>query len=99
MSAFVFSPRAKQDLAEIWRYLAADAGEEIADRIQQELLERCEILAVMPEQGYLRPDLSSRPVRFVPVYSWLIVYRAARPLEIVAVIHGRRDLRRALRTS
>lgn len=97
MSVFVFSPRARQDLAEIWRYLAANAGEELANRIQQELLERCEKLPSMPHQGYLRPDLSKRPLRYVPVYSWLIVYRVAEPLEIVAVIHGRRDVRRALR--
>ena len=51
----------------------------------------------MPSQGYLRPDLSTSPVRFVPVYSWLIVYRVAEPLEIVAIIHGRRDIRKALR--
>ena len=98
MSAFVFSTRAKEDLAEIWRYLAANAGEELADCIQRELLERCEILAPMPHQGYLRPDLSRRRLRYVPVYSLLIVYRVAEPLEIVAVIHGRRDVRRALRT-
>ncbi len=99
MSPYVFSPRAKQDLSDIWAYLANNAGEAVADRVQQELVDRCEILAAMPEQGYLRPDLSSRPVRFVPAYSWLIVYRVARPLEIVAVIHGRRDLRQVLRSS
>lgn len=49
----------------------------------------------MPGQGTPRSDLSRRPVRFVPLYSWLIVYRSSTPIEIVAVIHGRRDIRNA----
>ena len=98
MRTLRFSPRAEQDLAAIWEHLATHAGEELADRIQSELLARCESLAAMPGQGTPRPELSLRPVRFVPVYSWLIVYRSSTPLEIVAVIHGRRDIRNALRS-
>ena len=50
-----------------------------------------------PRQGHLRPDLYPAPVRFVAVYSWLVAYRPTKPLQIVAVIHGNRDVRRHLR--
>jgi len=37
-------------------------------------------------------------VRFFPVYSYLIVYRpATKPLQVVAVLHGRRDVEKILR--
>ncbi|MBK9778004.1 MAG: hypothetical protein IPP62_16870 [bacterium] len=38
-------------------------------------------------------DLTSRPVRFFPVYSYLVVYSAnARPIEIVRVLGGAQDV-------
>jgi plasmid stabilization system protein ParE len=40
-----------------------------------------------------RKDLTSRPVRFFPVYSYLVVYSAnARPIEIVRVLGGAQDV-------
>jgi antitoxin ParD1/3/4/toxin ParE1/3/4 len=41
----------------------------------------------------LRSDLTPLPVKFWPVFSYLIVYDpAARPLAIVRVLHGRQDV-------
>jgi plasmid stabilization system protein ParE len=37
-------------------------------------------------------------VLFFPVYSYLVVYRPEkRPLEVVAIIHGGRNVRRVLK--
>ncbi len=37
------------------------------------------------------------PVKFFPVYSYLIVYRPeTKPLQVVAILHGRRDLEQLL---
>ncbi len=47
--------------------------------------------------GHLREDLAEEPLRFWPVYSYLIIYRPdSRPLEIVRVLHGARDVRNLL---
>ena len=47
--------------------------------------------------GHLREDLAREPLRFWPVYSYLIIYRPdSRSLEIVRVLHGARDVKNLL---
>ena len=55
-------------------------------------------LADVPGKGHTRPDLNSRDVLFFSVYQYMIVYRRTEVVEIVAVLHGKRDLKRLLRT-
>jgi plasmid stabilization system protein ParE len=50
-----------------------------------------------PGKGHSRPDLASRDVLLFSVYQYMIVYRRAAKLEIVAVLHGKRDVKRLLR--
>ena len=55
------------------------------------------LLASHPEAGHFRRDLTPLPVKFWSVFSDLIVYDpAARPLAIVRVFDGRRDVRAIL---
>jgi len=50
-------------------------------------------LGSQPEVGHVREDLTSRPVKVWPIYSYLIVYDPeTKPVEIVRVLHGMRDL-------
>ena len=43
--------------------------------------------------GHRREDLTRHPVLFWPVGAYLIIYRAdRRPIEIVAVTQGSRDI-------
>jgi hypothetical protein len=54
------------------------------------------ILALMPfpGQGYRRPNLTSRPLRFKLVREYVIAYAPEKkPLWVVAVFHGRRSPR------
>jgi antitoxin ParD1/3/4/toxin ParE1/3/4 len=54
-------------------------------------------LARIPGMGHSREDLADESLRFWPVYSYLIIYRPeSRPLEVVRVLHGSRDVRRIL---
>lgn len=54
-------------------------------------------LAGMPEMGHVREDLAQASLRFWPVYSYLIVYLPeSRPLQILRVLHGARDVRSLL---
>ena len=36
---------------------------------------------------------------FFAVYQYMIVYRAKKPLEIVRVLHGKRDVKKILKDS
>ena len=59
-----------------------------------EILHRCKDLVAFPHQGYRRPDLTNRPLRFVLVRDYLVAYAPdKRPLLILAVVHGHRSPR------
>ena len=93
MTGFVLHPAALADLEEIWEFIAADSPE-AADRVSDEVYEAIRTLASFPQAGYARTDLSSRPLRFHPVRSYLLAYAPEEnPLLVVAVLHGRRNPR------
>jgi plasmid stabilization system protein ParE len=97
MSNFVLSPDAEEDVFQIWAYLFRRAGLDMANRIESELYNTFEALARMPGQGHRRPDLTDAPVLFFALYQYLIVYRTKTPIEIVRVLHGRRNVERMLK--
>ena len=93
MSGFVLHPDALTDLTEIWEYIAAD-NPSAADRVLAEIQEAIRALVPFPQLGHVRPDLTSRPLRFQLVRDLLIAYAPEeRPLVVVAVLHGRRNPR------
>ena len=97
MSQYRLSDRAEADLEEIWLYVAQHSVRG-ANRLLDELYEALRKLAVMPQMGHLREDLSEEPLRFWSVRSYMIVYRSeTSPIEIVRVVSGYRDLSRLLR--
>lgn len=98
MKPYVVAPEAEDDLRQIWRYLLEAAGLAIANRIQGELVDAFEGLADIPGKGHKRADLTGRDVLFFSVYQYMIVYRRAEMVEIVAVLHGKRDVTRLLKT-
>lgn len=98
MKSYLVAPEAEDDLKQIWRYLLGEAGLAIANRIQSELVDAFEGLADVPGKGHKRSDLTSRNVFFFSVYQYMIVYRQAAMVEIVAVLHGKRNVKRLLKT-
>jgi len=43
-------------------------------------------------------ELTDEPVKFFSVYFYLIVYRPeTKPLQVVAILHGRRDVEQLLK--
>ena len=61
----------------------------------EEVFER---LAERPGLGHSREDLTNRPLRFWSVFSYLVVYDPeSRPLTIIAVLHGARDVEKLLK--
>lgn len=97
MKSYIVAPEAEDDLRQIWRYLLGEAGLAVANRIQGELVDAFEGLADAPGKGHKRPDLTNRDVLFFSVYQYLIVYRRTEIVEIVAVLHGKRNVKRLLK--
>ena len=97
MKSYLIAPEAEVDLQQIWRYLLGEAGLAVANRIQGELVDAFEGLADVPGKGHKRPDLTSRDVLFFSVYQYMIVYRRSAMVEIVAVLHGKRDVKQFLK--
>ena len=96
---FQFTPQATEDLDAIWWFIA-EHNREVADRVEQEILATCRRLAKHPLMGSKRRDITSRPVRFWTVTkypNYVVVYRPETiPLQVIAVLHGKRDLREIL---
>ena len=95
---YVLSPQAADDLVSIWRYITRQTSAEMADRVEAAIRERIVFLTSASGAGHWSKDLTDKPVKFFPVYSYLIVYLPeTKPLQVVSVLHGHRDLRRLLR--
>ncbi|HVW57049.1 MAG TPA: type II toxin-antitoxin system RelE/ParE family toxin [Rhizobiaceae bacterium] len=86
------SARAEEDLIQIWSYLAQQnprAADQLLDRLQQ----RWELLATQPRSGVARDDIGSG-IRYVATGEYITFYRPGSDgLEIMRVIHGRRDIK------
>ena len=97
---FQFTPRALQDLDEIWTYIA-EGSLEAANRVESAILSACNSLAGNPLLGSKRIEITPLPVRFWVVTlfpNFTVVYRPdTKPLQVVAVLHGKRDLKALLK--
>jgi len=100
MSVYVLTSLAKADIFAIWSYIADDS-QDAADRVEQAIYNACAFVAEAPTRGHSRPDLTARSLRFWTLSrypNYVIVYRPEKaPLEIVAVIHGKRNIQRILK--
>ena len=98
---YILSPRAVQNLLDIWNYIKDQSSASIADQVELSIRERMIFLAGSPGAGHRRKDLkdlTDEDVRFFGVYSYLIAYSAdTKPLQITSIIHGRRDVTQVLK--
>jgi toxin ParE1/3/4 len=74
MKQFVLTPRAEQDISDIWDFIAGDKIE-AADRVLEALEQGMAKLAKTPGIGHWREQLTDKRHWFFLVYSYLIVYR------------------------
>ena len=92
MSRLIFSPSARQDLTEIFDFIARDkpvAASNWIDLIEQ----KCKLLAETPEFGEKRPEFGAN-IRSSLVGRYVIFYRTiVSGIEVVRVISGDRDIR------
>jgi toxin ParE1/3/4 len=95
---YLLAPEAALDLVQIWRYIKKNANIEMADRVESVIRKKIVYLAGSPGGGHWRKDLTDQLVKFFPIYSYLIVYRPdTKPLQGVAILHGRRDVEEFLK--
>jgi toxin ParE1/3/4 len=91
-----FTERAERDLVEIGDFIARDNPVAAAQFVAL-LEQRCSLLAVHPLAGRARDELI-KGLRSLAYGRYVIFYRAIEDgAEIVRVLHGARDVRRALR--
>jgi toxin ParE1/3/4 len=85
------SPRASEDLIEIWSYIADDSVAN-ADTFIDRLYGAIQVLAHQPGSGRRREELGPGILSF-PFGRYVIFYRAVMSaIEIVRVLHGARDI-------
>jgi toxin ParE1/3/4 len=97
MKRFVLTRPAERDLEQIKIFLVRKAGPVIARRVLKDIRSALEFLCNEPGAGHVREDLTSRPLKFWPVYSYLIVYDpVTKPVQITRVLHGMRDVEEIL---
>ena len=90
---FELHPDAAQDITEIWEFIAEDSLL-AAKRVREEILDAIRRLVPFPQQGHLRTDLTSYPLRFKIVRDYLISYVPdKKPIIVIAVLHGQRNPR------
>jgi plasmid stabilization system protein ParE len=96
---YQLTPRALSDLGDIWDYIAEDYVK-AANRVESAILLACSSLARHPLLGSKRSEITLQPVRFWTVSrfpNFIVVYRPeTKPLQIVTVLHGRRNIRAIL---
>ena len=92
MKGYELSPEARDDLQEIWAYIAGD-NPTAADQVEQDIYAAFELLSENPQAGHRRPDLTDQPVYFWPVRGrYLVIYLPhTEPLKVVRILHGARD--------
>ena len=101
MSVIKKTPRAEEDLIEIWVYLAED-NIVAADRVYNAIEETLRILVSSARMGTMyvseNPQLSG--IRIFPVnhyQKYLIFYRPIRNgIEVIRVLHSARDIENVL---
>lgn len=92
-SSFVFTPSATRDIDEILEYVLDRDGSGRALHVYEKLHDAFLTAAAQPNIGHRREDLADESLRVWLVYSFLVIYRPdTRPVEIVRVLHGARDI-------
>jgi toxin ParE1/3/4 len=96
--ALLLSRQVKTEVDEIWSYIAVESGSvDIADRVVDAITETFLQISRHPNLGRRRDDLR-KGLRSIPSGSYVVVYRVeGNNVRIFHVVHGRRDVKAAIR--
>ena len=91
MAKAIFSPRAEEDLRDIWRAIAPE-NPPAADALLMRLLEKADLAATQPLMGSPRPELSPT-ARLLVEGRYVIIYEPMpHGIFVAAIVHGARDV-------
>jgi toxin ParE1/3/4 len=97
MKRFVLSGPAEDDLHQIKSYLAEKAGPTIARRVMKEIRSAMNLIGDQPNVGHVREDLTTRPLKFWAVFSYLIVYvPGSQSITVIRALHAAQDVEHLL---
>jgi toxin ParE1/3/4 len=86
-----WSGPARMDLKQIHDYIANDSRY-YAKKVVQTIAERTEELMAFPQIGRMVTEIDNPNIRELFVYSYRLIYEISSDgIEILAVIHGKRD--------
>ncbi|UVK38156.1 type II toxin-antitoxin system RelE/ParE family toxin [Mesorhizobium sp. AR10] len=90
MAKYRLTPRALQDLRDIWHHIAADS-EKAADKLIGRIFDKLELASEHPKMGAARPELSTT-ARILVEGRYIVIYEPM-PYGVlaVAIVHGMRD--------
>lgn len=77
MIDYEFHPEVRRGLDQIWEFICRGSTD-AANRIIAEILDAIDAIAPFPHRGHKRPDLTTRPLRFITVHEYLIAYAPMR---------------------
>ena len=84
----IWTPRAKQDLRDLRRYIARDAPS-TAKAFIRRIQERVRRIGIMPTAGALVVEAASDDIREIYVGSYRIIYRVREhDVHVLIVMHG-----------
>lgn len=90
MAELRLTPRAENDLRQIWRTIAAD-NEAAADALLRRFLDKAAMAAKHPNISVARPDLSPT-ARILIEGNYILIYEPQGDgVLIIAIVHGGRD--------
>jgi toxin ParE1/3/4 len=90
MTRINYSPKAEQDLRDIWRAVAEN-NPDAADRLLMRIFDKIELAAGQPQMGSPRSDVSPR-LRILIEGSYIVLYEPSNDgIFVIAVVHGARD--------
>ncbi len=93
MEGYRITPKALAELLQLVEYVARESGPDRAAVFLDDILDAADELGKHPGIGHLRTDLTDEPLRFWPVHGCLLIYRpGTRPIELVHVVSGARDI-------
>jgi len=94
-----WSNRVAKDLLKIKAYLLEHTSEKVAQKVLSRLYNAVEPTRKMPERFPLEPRMKRHGnFRFIKVWNYKIIYEfTGNQIIVHRVIHGKRDMKRALR--
>jgi plasmid stabilization system protein ParE len=96
---FRLSERASEDIDNIWTNVFEQSlSLSVADKVIDAIYDGIEFLGENPEVGHYREDLHPKPMKFMSVFSYLIIYRVADLVEIARVLPSQMDVEQILKS-